>query len=75
MIHILAIIGSIGKLIVTAGGVGVSYLYRRRRSVRSFYRSLHRMGISGDEAKILTAGYRDMVSLPGLRQLARRGKG
>jgi len=32
------------------------------------------MGIYGDEAKILTAGYRDMVSLPRLRQLASRGK-
>lgn len=72
MIHILAIAASIGKLILAAGGVGISYLYHRRRSTRRFSRALRRMGISSDEADILTRGYRDMVSLPRLGEFAHR---
>ncbi len=39
--------------------------------MHTFSRRLGRMGLSGDEAKILTSSYKDMVSLPGLRQIVR----
>ena len=67
----LAITRSTGKLIATVGAMGIGYLYRRRRSIHVFARHLRRMGISENEAGILIRGYRDMVSLPSLRQLAR----
>ncbi|MEA3239524.1 MAG: hypothetical protein U9Q94_07080 [Candidatus Bipolaricaulota bacterium] len=70
----MAITRSIGKLVVAGGKMGIGYLFRRRRSVRVFARRLQRIGISGDEAKILVHGYKDMISLPGLRQLVRHRK-
>jgi len=72
---VLAIAASIGRLIATAGGIGISYLYHRRRSTRRFSRALRSMGISIDEVDILTRGYRDMVSLPRLRQFTHHRKG
>ena len=42
--------------------------------MRRFSRTLRKMGISGNEAQILTCGYKDMVSMPGLRQLTHRRK-
>jgi len=56
---------------VAAGVAAIGYLYRRRTSVRRFAYRLRRMGISSDEADVLTHAYKDMVSLPGLRQLMR----
>lgn len=52
----------------------IGYLYRRQRSVHRFSRTLRRMGMAKNEVTFLTSGYKDMVSLPGLRQLARRRK-
>jgi len=71
---VLSIIGSIGKLVITAGGMGIAYLYRRRRSIHAFSLRLRKMGVSDDDAKFLTSGYKDMVSLPGLRQIMRSRK-
>ena len=67
----LAITRSTGKLIATVGAMGIGYLYRRRRSVHRFSRTLRQMGMAENEITFLTSGYRDMVSLPSFRQLAR----
>jgi len=71
---VLSIIGSIGKLVISASGMGIQYLYRRRRSVHTFSHRLRKMGVSDDEADLLTSGYKDMVSLPGLLAIMRSRK-